>query len=153
MKVLSPQMKQAEFTRTVWSVTPPAGTTVEELTQPEAWVHVQKALRVGDVVEAMPEDGSWFAQIIVRARTQAGPKFGVLHFVPFGDPVPKGKAAKTAAEAEGREGFVRFVPKFLSPKDKWGVLRESDNEIVARGLPTKDSAEDWISTKLDEALA
>jgi hypothetical protein len=82
-KLIQPQLREAEFKRTIWTATPQAGTTQDEITKPEFWVHVAGKLKIGDRIEVSPESGEWLADVIVRATGDGGPVVHVLHFHAF----------------------------------------------------------------------
>lgn len=154
MKVLATHVKQAEFHRTCWSVRPDAGTSLDDMLKSDNWVHVAKMLRVTDQVELMPADGAWYALLVVRSNLPAvGPKFGVLHHVAFDDATAAKPAAKASKPAEQKapEVIGDFYAKF-GGGDKWRVHRASDDEIVARGLGSKDEAHDWIKQQSAELV-
>jgi hypothetical protein len=146
-KILAAQMKQSEFHRTCWSVTPDAGAKLEEVLAPHYWVHVNKMLRVRDQIEVMPNDQSWFAQLIVRSVGPAGPVVAILNHVEFtaAKEAPKAKKAeKVEADDDGL-----YVVKF-GGADKWRVIRKLDNEVMSKGHVNREEAEAWIAQNLSE---
>lgn len=138
--ILDGQLQQAEFYRVVWFVTPPAGSKLDPMLQPDYWRHVAKRLKVGAQIEITPEDAQWFARLIVRSNTASGIKVGVLEHVQFDAPVEKPAKQVRALKSDGNEDFeVKFAGA-----DKWRVLRRADGEIVARGLASREEALEWV---------
>lgn len=131
MKILPNQFKQAEYHRNAWSVVPEPGTALKDFTTADAWLHVSKSLKARDQIELMPEDGAWYALLIVRSNGEKGPVLGVLHYVAFG--------ADTKAVDDSAAFYVKFAGS-----DKWRVLRKSDNAVLAKGMATREEAEAWI---------
>ncbi len=61
------RMKQAEFTRVIYSVTCESGTTVDQLLESSYWAHVGQMFKPGDRIEVMPDDRSFFVELMVMA--------------------------------------------------------------------------------------
>lgn len=61
----------AEYARNIFVVTPEHGTPFEDILKPSYWLHVADTvsmrLRPYDRIEVRPEDGSYFAELIVRS--------------------------------------------------------------------------------------
>lgn len=145
-KILAAQMKQSEYHRTCWSVTPDAGAKLEEVLAPPYWVHVNKMLRVRDHIEVMPNDQSWYAELIVRSVGPAGPVLAVLNHVEFtAKETPKAKKADKQDEDDGSLYVVKF-----GGADKWRVIRKADNEVMSKGHATREEAEAWMAQNLTE---
>lgn len=134
MKVLQPQLKQADYLRTAWAVTPPAGTALQDILPPESWAHVAAMLRPRDVIEVMPEDSEWYALLIVRSIGANGPVLAVLH-----------EKAFATAKTEDSPYEVKFAGG-----DKWRITRRSDGKILAKGLSSRDECHAWIDEHLTE---
>jgi len=129
------KLQLAEFTRVIWSVTVPAGTTIEEVKEPSFWVHVQKELRVGAHIEVSPESGEWLVEFIVRATPSTGPVLYPLQKHVFN--APSDKTTNGGYEV-----------KYAGGNAKWRVLRKSDNHVLVDGLGTRDAAEAWLTENL-----
>lgn len=129
MKILRKQLLEAEFARTVWTVKPEPGVTLEQLLQPESWAHVSKQLKPGSRVEVYPADGEWYAELYVRSAGDNEAKLVVLQHYAF-------SAAKSV------DGEVEV--KHRGEAKKWSVLRKSDKAVLVEGLETRGAAEDWV---------
>lgn len=129
MKILRKQLLEAEFARTVWTVKPEPGVTLEQLLQPESWAHVSKFLKPGSRVEVYPADGEWYAELYVRSSGDTEAKLVVLQHYVF-------SAAKPA------DGDVEV--KHRGETKKWSVVRKSDKAVLVEGLETRGLAEDWV---------
>lgn len=130
MKILQNRIKSAEYIRTVWAAQPEPGTTLEEMQQPEYWAHVAKTFRVGDRIDVTAEDGSWFAELFIRAVAPTSAKVHVLRHTVFD--APQGKSENPAFDVRHRGGAG------------WSVVRLSDKAVVFEGGKARSDAEDWV---------
>lgn len=153
MKILSPQLRVAEFTRTVYAATPDHGTSVEDLCSPETWAHVAKQFRAGDRIEVVPVSGGWFAELYVRKVDEHGVHVTVLRQHNLTDDTVVGKpstAKSTAAKPTppGKEADDTFKSDLYDVKfggaDKWRVLRKSDKAVMAKHLNSREEGEAWV---------
>ena len=146
MPLLPNHLRESEYVRTQWSVPVDERVVLADVVSPTFWVHVTKRLRQWDVIEVRPVDATWFARLMVRSVGPAGPVLAVLEQHEFTDrkkPEVKAKPkAETAADYE-----VKF-----SGSDKWRVLRKTDKEVVARGLETKEAADEALEAHLSGAM-
>lgn len=129
MKLLTQRMRQADFDRVIWSITPEQGTTLDEILNPVYWSHVAKNLKPFARIEVLPEDKTWFAELIV---VSAGDKDAIVKVLQKIDLVAN------ASPVESDKYFSKF-----GGAAKWRVFRKEDNEVMASGL-TKDEADAWI---------
>lgn len=131
MKLLQNRIKPAEFIRTVWGAQPEPGTTLDEMLSPEYWAHVAKSLKVGDRIDVTAADGSWFAELFVRAVRPNDVRVAVLREVRFGvdtkTPVPPNYEIKHRGGAG------------------WSVIRHPDKSIMFEGGATKEEANKWVA--------
>ena len=125
-------LKPAEFERTVYQAAVPMGVTVEDLLEQTFWAHVAHNLLPLDRIEVHAEDGSWYAELIVRASERLRAQVAVLNHVEY----------EEASAVPGEEGYA---VKWISPSVRFGVVRESDNETVHSGCHTKEIAERWLT--------
>jgi hypothetical protein len=131
----APRLRHARFElaeqcRTVYFVKPEMGTTVNDMLAPEYWTHVASKLKSLDRIEAVAEDGSWFADFIVLHGGAVSAKVVLLHRVQLETVDP------AAMETETHE------VKWRGPVVKWSVVRKSDGLVLKDGFPSKaDAAE------------
>ena len=129
MKILGKNVKPAEYVRTVWAVKPEPGTTVEDLKQKEYWSHVAKTVSVGDRIEAVPEDNSWFAEFLIKAKTEVDVTVILLRYV----------STEEKAAANDDEFTIMFAGGA-----KWRVSRKSDKAVLSENHQTRELAEAWL---------
>ena len=139
---LTPEgLKEAEYVRRVFRATVPSDVTPADIVKPEFWAHVSVKLHNTDIIEVMPEDESWFAQLLVRSSSRLHAKCEVLHLKTFND-------VKKAKEVEGP-----FSLKHNGPKAKWCVIRNADKALVKDGFASKENAAAWIEANQEDLLA
>jgi hypothetical protein len=128
-------LQPAEYSVTSYSHTPSAGEGIEDALKPEYWSHVASSLRVGNRIELLSEDGSWWAMLIVRAASKTDAVVQALQYVPLGaDAVDLGDAP--------------YEVRWRGPKAKFGVVRKSDAEVMRDGFAVREHAEAWMVSHL-----
>lgn len=120
-------MQQAEFARTVWDATPPAGTTLDDMMDPAYWVHVAAKLKPWDRIEVRAEDGTWYAELVVRMATRTAAVVAQVHYVQLGAPATVAKA-DDIYEVE------------FKPAQRWRVRRLSDGIVMSSDHATREEA-------------
>ena len=139
MKLIEPQFKPAEFCRTVYSVTPEPGTTIKQMLEPGFWMHVSNKLRKGDRIEAVAEDGTWFAEFYVKSANKIEAYVVLMREVELSKPVQKLKDPD-------------FVVKHVGG-GKWRVLRTADKAELQSGFKNKEEAQSWLDSYLKDIAA
>jgi hypothetical protein len=133
-KAFHPELlhRRSEFVRNSYTIMVPPNYKLDDLLQPETWLHATKLLRF-DLIEAIAVDGSFDA--LLRVET-VGSGFAVMRLLHAWYP-----GAAEAAQSSGgaRVGF--------SPQTGWRVFGE-DGAEVARGFDTKADALTALSAHL-----
>jgi hypothetical protein len=127
--VTEDRMKLAEFQRSVWHVTAAAGTTLDDVCQPAWYANLAHKLRPSDRVEIEAEDGSFFAEMIVRQSSRAAAVVQELRSVTFGEGVPDGETA-----------LDDYTVGYAGPHHKWRVVRTADRAVISHGHGDKATA-------------
>ncbi len=130
---LPTQLNQAEYERTIWSITPPSETKIEDILKQEYWTHVSRYFKAGDRIEVIPEDRHYFLELFVLGASKKWAKVVAIRKVEIFDNKSK-KADK--------DGFkVEFVPAH-----KWRVTRTTDGnrEVISKGHEDQVAAETWL---------
>lgn len=127
------QIQAAEFKRNLYAVTVPAGVKSEDLTHPDAWMHVAGKLRKFDRIEVICEDGTWFAEFIVLASSKTWARVTELRHVDL-----------TAEVAQAAVVPDELFVKWGSPQTKFRVIRRNDKAVLKDGFDTKADADAWI---------
>ncbi len=130
------KLNEADFTLTEAAqvfntVSPPAGTTREDMLSPVFWSHVAGKLRPMTEIRAMPKDGAWYALYLVLYADRTQAKVKELSFWQINDNI---------AAAPDDDFYV----KWISPPVKFGVVRKADKECVKDGFASKEDAHKWL---------
>lgn len=105
------------------SVTVEMGTTLEDIQNPQFFAHVAPLFTQWDRVCLKPDDGAWYAELVVvecgnnYVRTQA------LAFMQI-----------DKSEAIVPDAFETHRVEFAGAHHKWRVVRNSDNSVVKFGM-------------------
>jgi hypothetical protein len=126
----------AEQAHQTFVATPETETPPEALLDPKYWahysVHQHFDFKPGDIILVKPEDGSYFMELIVRAKTAGAVKVAELRRVVLD------KSAEDVEDAGEHE------IKWSGPRLKWRVIRKHDKREMKNALDTKDAARDWL---------
>jgi hypothetical protein len=144
-KISSSRFKAAEFKRTVYRATPERGTTLEQLQKPEYWAHVAANARDFDLIEVIPEDGEYFAQLVVTKCDRINVWTALICFIPLQE-----AAAVVDADIQTDDGGD-YEFKWKGPKDKMAIIRKSDGVKVSDGHDNKVAAQAWLKDYLKKA--
>jgi hypothetical protein len=116
--------------------TPPAGTTIEEMLNPQYWAHVATQLRPGAIIVVWGADGALWAELLVWTVAPFAAKVEALRSATRDLPRLLGAVVE---EVEGYEFKHRGG-------GKWSVLRTTDSPpvFIKDGLPGKVEASIWL---------
>ena len=140
-------LREAEYRRTIWELTVEKGVEPKAVLQPAFWAHVAGRLKIGDRIEAMAHDGSWFYELIVRSKPAGRATEATVVPLNFYDLNAIDVETKTAVAG------VEYEHAWKGPTLKHCVIRLADKAIVADKLDTKDQALDWIKSPPQQAQA
>lgn len=126
------RLQRAEHYFSPYAVVLPAADTLEEALKPEYWAHVASKLRQGDTIRIMPEDGSYYAEALVRATGTGFAKVELLRHIPFD-------------ETDADQVPDTIEVKWGGPHDKWRIIRRSDGHVLARGLDKADALRESLN--------
>lgn len=126
--------QQSSAFRNQWHAHPEFGTPIEALLTPGYWAHVSAMLRRGDIISALAEDNSYYAELLVL---EAGKLFAKV--------VLKSKLEITSAQMSNIAIPDGYEIKFRGPVLKWCVLRGTD---CLKDRVDKSTAEAWLADHL-----
>lgn len=141
-KLPEARFRQAEHVRTVWNVVPETGTEAEALLDPGYWSHNARKLKPTDIIEAMPDDGTWYARYIVRSAGPLGAEVFPLEFHKLGN-----------AELKIEGVNDRFAVKWKGPHHKFAVIRSVDGSVVQPGFQNAEDATRWVAENARNLMA
>lgn len=101
--------------------------TFEDIQKPSYWAHVARILQPMARIEVIPDDMSWYAEVMVVATDRASARVAVLRHVDL-------DAGEAEAIPETHE------VKYHGAHKKWSVIRKEDRSVVKDGLQTKEEA-------------
>ena len=133
---------QAESQRQLHVHNPEQGVSLEDVMQPSYWVHVTKKLHKTDRIEVIPEDGSWYAELMVLSVEAIYAKVILLKYLNLAE-----EAAKISAPAQ--EYFV----KYGNNTSKHRIIRKSDNKVLKEGFNTAAEATQYLDDHLKQVAA
>lgn len=128
------RFRDASFWRNVFASNPEEGTTLDDMKAESYWAHVAKFLRPWDKIEVRAENGSFYAEFIVRDSGRNWAKVELVFSHTFGT---GGVEQRTPADPE-------YVSKYAGPHAKWRVTRKSDNATMRDGFAQQGDADQWI---------
>lgn len=135
------RMKQAEYVYERWRMTVENGTTTEDLKRPAFYAHIAQHLRPGSIIEVMPDNRTFFAELLVL---DAGPQYAKVHAL---------RHVEIEALKMGGSVFPGYTVEFGGDHVKWRVLREADRKALKDGLPTQTDAFAWLANHLKAMAA
>lgn len=124
---------ESQFKQARHAITPEAGTRlIEDLTDPAYYAHIASKVNAGDVIEARPSDGAFYAELYVWAKGATWLQVSLLKHL-----VRPGPSAVPAA-TKG------FSIEFVEGAAKHRIVRDSDRAELARGFDSPDAANTWL---------
>ncbi len=140
MSINAHRIVPAEYKRTIHMVTPEAGTKIEAMLDPTYWRHVARLLKPLDRLEVMPEDGAWYAELMVIFTAQNEVKVKQLSFIEL-----------DAVDVDAIVTDTHEV-KWRGPSAKFGVVNTKTGEVLKDGFADKQLAASYMAEHL-KALA
>ena len=141
------RFKSAELMRMIYTAVPEHGTEFEEILKPEYWAHVGHTMQPGSRIEVMPEDGSYFAELLVRDCRRLWASVALLRKVDFHD---------NEQIASQSAGGVSYSFQWRGPHAKHAVIRTApagNKDVMKEGFATRDQASVWLATHLSDIAA
>jgi hypothetical protein len=130
------RLKLAESARQVWRVTVPGGVNPDDLLKPEYWRHVSRKFTVGDLVEVLAEDWTYFGIGIVRATGKDGALVQPI----------QGAALPEPEELEAEDFAIKHIPGL-----DFVVVRKSDGARVSENHKSRGAAYGWLAANAGRA--
>lgn len=129
-KLLPARLQVADHYRSRFGVVSEEGATVDDFLRPDYWAHVANKLRRHDIIEIIPEDGSFFVELLVLNTGTGFAKVMLLREVQL--------------ESEADEPLPSDIEvKWRGPHRKFSVIRKSDNEVLKDSFVERTGAEQW----------
>ena len=129
------RFRQAEFVRTIWNIVPESGTPYNAVLAPSYWLHNARKMKPSDIIEVFPDDGAFYARLIVVGVGQRGAFVQPLEHVKL---TPMDTAALSS----------KFGVDWLGPFYKHCVVEHGVKEPRKTGFDTPAAASKWLAENL-----
>ena len=142
--VVPGRLKLAEAARNYWVVTVEQGTTRDDLKRPEFWALVSKDFRPYDRIDVQCDDGTFFAEYVVRTADRTWAKVQELAFHSLGT------KDVSLTEAEALEQRKRYEAKYRGPHLRYCVERKDGDKVtrIKDGCQDEAAALTWLADHL-----
>ena len=128
-------LKQAETVRNVCHVAAENGVTADDMLKPDYWVHVSRKMRIGDKIEILAADASWYAEARVVDVDRQGKVGASVAFT----------LSPVELKREELQRVLDYEARVFG--SGWQVFKIGDPQPVKRDLPDRVSAEKWIASQ------
>lgn len=144
--LLNSAFSLSEHKRQIYIAAPPAGTQLQEIMESVFWAHVSRHANVGDRIDCLPVDSSWYAELLVIAKPATpGLRVALLSHVDL------------AEISEHLIEFAGHVIRYEGPLQLWSVTRKArGNKPELRlkdRLATSEEARDYVKGQSQAGLA
>ncbi len=126
------RLQLAEHYCTAYAATLLANQTLDDALQPGFWAHVATKLRQHDTIRIIPEEGDFYALLIVMSAGRTFAKVKLLQHIPLDDD-----------GAEDADLPSELSVKWKGPHLKYAVIRNADHSILKDSFVVKTEAEQW----------
>jgi len=133
----------AEHRRNVWAIDVDIGVKPEDLLSLSYWSHFSYELKQGDRIEASAEDGSWFAEFLVRDSGTNWAKVAMLRKHDLGAFSPEKQGVLLPGHSVSYGGTHVL----------WRVIRDVDKKVLRDKLKTEGDAYGWLATYAKQVAA
>lgn len=119
----------------------PSETTLDDLKRSAFWAHVAQMLRPGYLIQVMPDNRSYFVELLVVDAGAQFAKVAVLREVKL-----------EVLQAGASPAFPGFSVEYAGDHERWRVIRESDRKVLKANQGSQADAFTWLTNHL-KALA
>ena len=131
------QLKLAEFVRRLFTVIIPVDTTRKDVLNPRFWEHVAKKLAINDRIEIMPEDSSYFMEVIVTNVDRQRVAVSELRYINLA-------GVETPNNAPDANADSLYEYKYRGSNLKHCIMHKIDGSALKEGCTSKDDAIAWL---------
>lgn len=125
----------ADYKNTVWTLTVPADTELEEVLKPEYLANVAGKLTPYDRINVNVDTCEWYAELLVVSCGRVWAKLVPLVVLDL--------STKEDDQLEG-EAFEKFIVQYRGPHLKFCVVRKEDKEPIKNKCQSKAEANAWL---------
>lgn len=140
LKINVTRFTGAEYARSVHVVTAEQKMPASRFSEADAWANIANRLNVGDFVEVTADDGTWWAEFLIRAVGHNWASAKMLRYVPL-----------STSDVEQTKAGMDYDDFFIENRGahvKWRVVRKSDKANIKEGCQTREIAMEWLTQHL-----
>lgn len=131
IRLNSQDMQLTEGQQSMYTATPPAGTTREDVLDPSFWTHVATRVRPMTEVTVIPKDGAWYGKYFVRYADRTSARVAELMYQKL--------EVVTAADIDNDMFGVDFTTG-----QQFFVFRKADKTVLQESFQNKEDAVQWM---------
>ena len=132
------QLKLADYVRNLFNLIVPVGTTRKDVLNPRFWEHVAKKLAINDRIEIMPQDSSYFMEVIVTNVDRQRVAVAELRYLDLDD-------VETPNNAPDANEDSMYEYKYRGPNLKHCIMHKIDGSALKEGCTSKADAIEWLN--------
>ena len=140
------RFKPAESSRNVHSITIEQGISRAEILNPAFLAHIAARLRPYDHIEVTCDDGTLYAELLVKTCDRTWAHCHVLKWEDLTTrDVSLSQATAKPEKAKGNAPVNEdFRVEYKGQHKKWCVIRNLDNQFVREDEENKENAQHWL---------
>jgi hypothetical protein len=135
------RLKGAEYAFSLWRLAVPSETSIEDLKRSAFYAHIAQHLRNGDVIQVMPDNRAYFAELLVVDAGAQYAKVALLREVKL-----------EALQAGASSAFPGYSIEYAGDHERWRIIREADRKVLKAHQASQADAFTWLTNHL-KALA
>jgi hypothetical protein len=120
-----------------WNVQLPNEHTVKDMIQPSYWCHISRRLNRGDIITGTKQDNSTFYEFLVVEPLRTATVVRLLREVNLDSELQKTQEIVEDVQKS-------FLVKWISPSNKWGIIRKTDSQMIKDGIATQEEANEIL---------
>jgi len=150
--LLPTRIKLADYVRQHWRSTPDGGITLEQVMEPSFFGHIAKKIALLDIIEVIPQDNSYFAELLVTGKTEDRITVTLLRHVTLTHQTKsqtKRVQAQTNKPESAPPATERFSEEELEVKYRGAIAKHTvwvkdTRQVIREGFDTSDEAKDFL---------
>jgi hypothetical protein len=127
------RMHLREEVRQDWVIDAAAGTTVEDVLDPQYLAHLAPKIERYSRIEVLVESGEWMLDLLVMGVGRNWVKTRLL------------KKHELEPVAETLETAERYTVEYKGAHRKHAVIRKADQQVIQDGFPNRVEALAWLA--------
>jgi hypothetical protein len=143
--IIAGRCSTAEFKRAIHYAAPEPGTELKAVLEPSYWANYARMLSVNDRIEVSPEDGTWWAELLVREVRHAFAAVAIISKVEF------------AASAVDDIDFAGHIIRYAGPARQWVVIRKAKGKLpeteLRENFASSEAARDYVKQNIPSGVA